>query len=27
YQKFDFFKPMTNDPMRLFVSMESLRHI
>ncbi|OYQ77512.1 GNAT family N-acetyltransferase [Wohlfahrtiimonas chitiniclastica] len=27
YQKFDFFKPLTNDPMRLFVSMESLRHI
>lgn len=27
YQKFDFFTPLTNDPMRLFVSMESLRHI
>ena len=27
YQKFDFFQPLTNNPMRLFVSMSSLRQI
>ena len=27
YQHFDFFEPMTDDPMRLFASMNSLRNI
>ena len=27
YQHFDFFEPMTDDPMRLFASMDNLRNI
>lgn len=27
YQRFDFFEPLTDDPMRLFVGMERLRQV